>query len=91
MDITPEPQEEVNLANAVDLSDSEEEEELEDIIDDFAFANEAEEVRGCISSLFCGVLTSPVGYEYPTRTPLFLPVPQSLPHIYIKCSAASRS
>lgn len=43
VDITPEPQEEVNLANAVDLSDSEEEEELEDIIDDFAFANEAEE------------------------------------------------
>ncbi|PCH44215.1 hypothetical protein WOLCODRAFT_77085 [Wolfiporia cocos MD-104 SS10] len=31
---------EVNLANAVDLSESEEEEELEDIIDDFALAND---------------------------------------------------
>ncbi|CDO73287.1 hypothetical protein BN946_scf185008.g49 [Trametes cinnabarina] len=30
------PEEEVNMANAVDLSESEDEEELEDIIDDFA-------------------------------------------------------
>ncbi|KAM5533857.1 hypothetical protein V8D89_012520 [Ganoderma adspersum] len=37
------PEEEVNMANAVDLSESESEEELEDIIDDFAQAQEQEE------------------------------------------------
>ena len=44
------PEEEVNMANAVDLSESESEEELEDIIDDFALAQEQEDVRGCILS-----------------------------------------
>ena len=40
------PEEEaVNMANAVDLSESEEEEELEDIIDDFAQSQEQDEVR----------------------------------------------
>lgn len=42
---TPE-EEQVNLANALDLSESEDEEELEDIIDDFAQTQAAnEEVR----------------------------------------------
>ena len=47
IDETPEPEPEVNLANAVDLSESEDEEELEDIIDDFAVAqqNMEEDVR----------------------------------------------
>lgn len=36
----PPVEEEVNLANAVDLSESEEEEELEDIIDDFSTGTE---------------------------------------------------
>ena len=47
IDETPEPEPEVNLANAVDLSESEDEEELEDIIDDFAVAqqNIEEDVR----------------------------------------------
>lgn len=39
------PEEAVNMANAVDLSESEEEEELEDIIDDFAQTQVREEVR----------------------------------------------
>ena len=46
VDETPEPEAEVNLANAVDLSESEDEEGLEDIIDDFAAhqnQNQAEE------------------------------------------------
>ena len=45
-----EPEEEVNMANAVDLSESEEEEELEDIIDDFALTQQQqpEEVRAYI-------------------------------------------
>ncbi|TBU30650.1 RNA polymerase III RPC4-domain-containing protein [Dichomitus squalens] len=38
VDREPSPEEEVNMANAVDLSESESEEELEDIIDDFAQA-----------------------------------------------------
>lgn len=33
----PEAETGVNLANAVDLSESEDEEEMEDIMDDFAF------------------------------------------------------
>ncbi|KAI0820807.1 RNA polymerase III RPC4-domain-containing protein [Trametes gibbosa] len=44
---TPE-EEQVNVANAVDLSESEDEEELEDIIDDFAnarLANEESDIR----------------------------------------------
>lgn len=32
----PESKEKINMANAVDLSESEDEEELEDIVDDFA-------------------------------------------------------
>ncbi|OBZ73777.1 hypothetical protein A0H81_06054 [Grifola frondosa] len=42
-DVNAAADEEVNMANAVDLSESEEEEELEDIIDDFALAQETEE------------------------------------------------
>ncbi|KAH9945719.1 RNA polymerase III RPC4-domain-containing protein [Amylocystis lapponica] len=38
-----EEREVVNLANAVDLSESEEEEELEDIIDDFAMASDTQD------------------------------------------------
>ena len=40
------PEEQVNMANAVDLSESEEEEELEDIIDDFANIQQ-EQVEVC--------------------------------------------
>jgi hypothetical protein len=36
---------EVDLANALDLSESEEEEELEDLIEDFALQADAEQVR----------------------------------------------
>ena len=39
------PEEGINMANAVDLSESEEEEELEDIIDDFAQAQAQGDVR----------------------------------------------
>ncbi|TCD69616.1 hypothetical protein EIP91_006841 [Steccherinum ochraceum] len=43
VDDTPPPKEKVNLANAVDLSDSEEEEVLEDIVDDFAVVEDISE------------------------------------------------
>jgi len=36
---------EVDLANALDLSESEEEEELEDLIEDFALQADMEQVR----------------------------------------------
>lgn len=45
LDDTPPPKEEVNLANAVDLSDSEEEEVLEDIVDDFSVPLDITDVR----------------------------------------------
>lgn len=38
-DVVLETNEKVNLANAIDLSESEDEEELEDIVDDFAPQN----------------------------------------------------
>jgi DNA-directed RNA polymerase III subunit RPC4 len=44
------PAEDVNLANAVDLSESEEEEELEDIIDDFSIRVE----QDIVSFIFTG-------------------------------------
>jgi hypothetical protein len=44
VDLDVPAKEEADLANAVDLSESEEEEELEDIVDDFAF-DAAPEVR----------------------------------------------
>ncbi|KAI0793894.1 RNA polymerase III RPC4-domain-containing protein [Fomes fomentarius] len=43
VDRSASPEQEVNVANAVDLSESEEEEELEDIIDDFAQTQEQQE------------------------------------------------
>ena len=46
MEVDEAQEEAVNMANAVDLSESEEEEELEDIIDDFAQVQEQEEVSG---------------------------------------------
>ena len=46
MEVDEAQEEAVNMANAVDLSESEEEEELEDIIDDFAQVHEQEEVSG---------------------------------------------
>ena len=38
-------EEDKNLANALDLSESEEDEELEDLVDDFLASNQTDEVR----------------------------------------------
>jgi DNA-directed RNA polymerase III subunit RPC4 len=43
----------INLANAVDLSESEEEEDLEDIIDDFAVSMDMESVQSYALCLHC--------------------------------------
>jgi len=42
--LIPEDAGEVNLANALDLSETEDEEEMEDLVDDFSTHNEPDEV-----------------------------------------------
>ena len=79
----------VNLANALNLDDSEEEEEMEDIIDDFSH----------------GIYTNNVGtsfrYVHPssdyvlerrtwTRTTILLPVPRTLPCLPVPSCATRR-
>ena len=75
----------VNLANALDLSESEDEEELEDIIDDFAAANMGDDVRlapeNTSSRIF---MLSPPGLAFSTRTPLLLPIPHPVPDLRAK-------
>lgn len=44
---TPATSGEVDLANALDLSESEDEEEMEDLIDDFAAGGDIDDVRTC--------------------------------------------
>lgn len=66
--------EEVDLANALDLSESEEEEELEDLIDDFAVQGEADQV--IIPNLYLVLaLIHDIGRRHTTRASLLLPVP----------------
>lgn len=81
----------VNLANALNLSDSEEEEELEDIIEDFAQAMDMDLVRRA------GFITAQTKFTHiigwwgqPSRPPVFLPVPESFPTILLSlgCPAA---
>lgn len=64
----------INLANALDLSESEEEEVMEDIIDDFARESEVNPTARFARSqektdCYC------TGSKLATRTALFLPVP----------------
>lgn len=93
VDEEAEDEQKVNLANAVDLSESEEEEELEDIIDDFALANDMEEVCAVKHSeprnSQCILIN--LGYKYPTRTPLLLSIPKPIPNLRVKYSSTSRS
>lgn len=66
---------EVDLTNALDLSESEEEEELEDLIEDFALRAEIGEVcRPLCSTVPCSNVTLP-GTRRSSRTSLLLPVP----------------
>lgn len=94
MDIDQEatPEEEVNMANAVDLSESESEEELEDIIDDFAQAQEQEEVRHTPFFHLCGIIGAHpmTGRKHPTRTTILLPVPRTLPCLPVPSCATRR-
>ena len=75
----------VNLANAVDLSESEEEEELEDIIDDFAVAMNMDMVQCCRRFIMhVPLIYALLGRGYPARPPLFLPVSQPSTRIPLK-------
>ena len=57
MDVdTPPVAAEVDLANALDLSESEEEEEMEDLVEDFARASTADDVASRFS-LFVSTFT----------------------------------
>lgn len=64
MDVDEGPKEEVNLANALDLSESEDEEELEDIIDDFSLTNDTEEV--CSQNVIASIGTQHSYYRTQT-------------------------
>ncbi|CAL1714722.1 unnamed protein product [Somion occarium] len=60
------PREEVNLANAIDLSESEEEEELEDIVEDFAQPATMQEDLGIRQERL-------YFFQFPDPFPTFLP------------------
>jgi len=72
--------EEVDLANALDLSESEEEEELEDLIDDFALQGEADQVIIQNLNLVLSLILH-IGRRRTARTSLLLPVPRAIPNI----------
>ena len=87
MDVDEEEEDEepekINLANAVHLSDSEEEEELEDIIDDFATAMNMETARTpCAPMNRIIDMSSSIGRVYQARTTIFLPVSSAVAKIY---------
>ena len=86
------PEEEVNMANAVDLSESESEEELEDIIDDFAQAQaQGEEVCHSNVSSSGRLLNHEAGHGHSTRTPVLLPVPRAFPCLPVpECTTKCR-
>jgi DNA-directed RNA polymerase III subunit RPC4 len=65
---------EVDLANALDLSESEEEEELEDLIDDFALQVEADQVITIHLDIVLTLILV-IGRRRTTRASLLLPVP----------------
>ena len=70
----------INLANALDLSESEEEEETEDIIDDFSREREVNHCSAhCILSDEDELTHTCAGPKLETRTPVLLPVPQTIP------------
>jgi hypothetical protein len=66
--------EEVDLANALDLSESEEEEELEDLIDDFALQGEADQVIIPNLHMVLALILN-IGRRHTAGASLLLPVP----------------
>lgn len=79
---------EVDLANALDLSESEEEEELEDLIEDFALQADQEQVCRTVhypsnSATYLKV----AGFGHPTREAVFLPISESISNLCFKSSS----
>jgi hypothetical protein len=79
----------INLANALDLSESEEEEEMENIIVDFSQDREEREVndfaRYILTFLTCGA-----GSRLATRASVLFPVPRTLPYFRLRTTGAFR-
>lgn len=71
----------IDLANALDLSESEEEEEMEDIINDFSRMGEEEVNPRPLTSLSDELTRTCTGSELETRAHVLLPVPHTLPHV----------
>ena len=83
----------INLANALDLSESEEEEEMEDIIVDFSQDREVKSHRSQHSQTNLTIYLragSNAGSRLATRAPLLLPVPRTLPHVRLRTSNSPR-
>lgn len=86
---TPATGGEVDLANALDLSESEDEEEMEDLIEDFAAEGDIDDVRDFLFSLRSYrqnknqvlMIHNGAGNGHRQRAPLFLPISNTLPHL----------
>ena len=81
----------INLANALDLSESEEEEEMEDIINDFSRDSEVSQhqlLRVPFRSQTTVALAvgSRSRRRPATRATILLPVPHALPHLCLPLS-----
>src|SRR5260221_10307069 len=79
----------IDLANALDLSESEEEEETEDIIDDFPQGRE-EVNRAPLAALPDELTHTCPGSRLETGAPVLLPVPHTLPHVRLPNTGALR-
>ena len=79
----------INLANALDLSESEEEEEMENIIVDFSQEREVNYIRSLQfpdkPDFF--FKTCAAGSRLATRASVFLPVPRTLPYLRLGTTA----
>lgn len=75
----------MNPANALNLSDSEEEEELEDMINDFSQSMDMDVVSTLAVRLYASRSrrAANAGRRHHTRAPLFLPVSDAVPAIFL--------
>ena len=82
----------INLANALDLSESEEEEEMENIIVDFSQESEVNDFARLLYILRTKltILTHGAGSRFATRASVLLPVSRALPYIRLRTTNAIR-
>lgn len=72
---------EKDLANALDLSESEEEEEMEDLIEDFAIDME-DEVTILLTIDLVLILDVHLGFSDSSRKALFLSISPAVPYVF---------